>query len=105
MVAQKTIEKFNNYLKEYQVYTNTYNNDVLPPNQVYEQISKLPVISTPLTFNSSTIESLQNNGDVGLIPSEIRNKLIDLKRQQNLTTRRAEYTDDGKNGVIQNLNP
>jgi hypothetical protein len=105
IVAKQTIEKFNNYLKEYEVYTNTYNKDVLTPNQVYEQISKLPVISTPLTFNSSTIESLQNSGDVGLIPSEIRNKLIDLKRRQNLTTKRAEYTDDGKNGVIQNLNP
>jgi len=105
MVATKIIEKFNNYLKEYEVYTDIYNKDVLTPYHVYEQISILPVISTPLTFNSSTIESLQNSGDIGLIPSEIRNKLIDLKRLQNLTTRRAEYTDDGKNGVIQNLNP
>jgi len=105
MVSKQTIEKFNSYLNEYEVYTNTYNKDVLTPIQVYEQISKLPVISTPLTFNSSTIESLQNSGDVGLIPSNIRNRLIDLKRQQNLTTKRAEYTDDGKNGIIQNLNP
>ena len=105
MVAQQTIEKFNHYLTDYEVYTNTYNKTGLTPGQVYEQISKLPVISTSLTFNSSTLESLQNSGDIGLIPSQIRNKLIDLKRQQNLTIKRAEFTDDGKNGIIQNLNP
>ncbi len=105
MAAKQTIEKFNNYLNAYEVYTSNYYKNVLTPIQVYEQISKLAVISTPLTFNSSTIESLQNSGDVGLIPSHIRNRLIDLKRQQNLTTKRAEYTDDGKNGIIQNLNP
>jgi hypothetical protein len=103
--AKQTIEKFNNYLNEYGAYTNSYDKDILTPNQVYEQISKLPLISTSLTFNSSTIETLQSSGDVGLIPADIRNKLIDLKRHQNLITKRAEYTDEGKNGIIQNLNP
>jgi hypothetical protein len=68
-------------------------------------ISKLPVLSTRLTFNTSTIESLQNSGDIGLIPSKIRNRLIDLKREQELTVKHADYTDAGKNGIIQNLNP
>ena len=68
-------------------------------------ISKLPVLSTRLTFNTSTVESLQNSGDIGLIPSKIRNRLIDLKREQDLTIKHADYTDDGKNGIIQNLNP
>jgi hypothetical protein len=36
------------------------------PVQVYEQLSKLFLISTPLTFNTNTIESLQNTGDIGL---------------------------------------
>ena len=105
LFAKQTIEKFNNYLDDYETYKNSYDKVDLTPNQIYEQISKLSVMSTSLTFNSSTIETLQSSGDVGLIPAEIRNKLIDLKRHQNLITKRAEYTDEGKNGILQNLNP
>ncbi|MGB5264073.1 MAG: DUF6090 family protein [Lutimonas sp.] len=103
--ANQTIEKFNQYLEDFEAYTSSFDKGVLSPNEIYEQIAKLPVISTSLTFNSSTIETLQNSGDVGLIPAVIRNKLIDLRRQQDLIIKRAEYTDAGKNGIIQNLNP
>lgn len=105
IAARETIEKFENYLEEYDAYKNTFYDDTLTPNQVYEQISKLPVLSTRLTFNTSTIESLQNSGEIGLIPPAIRNRLIDLRRDQELTIQHAQYTDDGKNGIIQNLNP
>ncbi len=105
IAAEQTIEKFETYLKEYEVYKNTFYKDMLTPNQVYVQISKLPVLSTRLTFNTSTIESLQNSGEIGLIPPEIRNRLIDLRRDQDLSIQYAQYTDDGKNGIIQNLNP
>jgi hypothetical protein len=105
LFANQTIEKFNDYLNDYEAYNTSYDKDFLTPNQVYEQISKLSIMSTSLTFNSSTIETLQSSGDIRLIPAGIRNKLIDLKRQQNLIVRRAEYTDDGKNGILQNLNP
>jgi hypothetical protein len=56
-----------------------------------------------ITFNSSTIESLQNSGDIEIISPVIRNKLIDLRRYQNLTIKRSEYTDKGKNEVVQNV--
>jgi hypothetical protein len=101
--SKRTIDESSAYLKEYERYTDAYNKDVLTPIQVYEQISKLTLIATPLTFNTSTIESLQSTGDIGLIPSNIRNKLIDLKRLQNLTIKRFEDTDDGKNEIIQKL--
>ena len=101
----QTITKFDNYLKELEQYTSTYQSNVLEPIQVYQMISKLPVLSTRITFNTSTLESLQNSGDIGLIQSDIRNKLIDLKRAQDLTIKHADYTDNGKNDIIQNLNP
>ena len=34
-------------------------------------------------FNTNTIETLQSTGDIKLIPTQIRNMLIDLKRRQN----------------------
>ncbi len=100
---QSTIKDFNKYLKDYQEYTDSYNNGLLTPVQVYEQISKLPLISQPLTFNTSTIEALQNSGDIGLIPSDIRNRLIDLRRLQDITIKRFEDTDHGKNDLTQNI--
>ncbi|MDO1501252.1 DUF6090 family protein [Winogradskyella maritima] len=104
--AHQIIEKFDNYLNDLATYNNSYYQDsVLMPEEAYKQISKLPVLSTSFTFNSSTIETLQNSGDISLIPSEIRNRLIDLKRQQKLTIMRANYTNEGKNAIIQNLNP
>ncbi len=104
--AHQIIGKFNNYLNDLTTYTNSYYQDsVITPEEAYKQISELPVLSTSFTFNSSTIETLQNSGDISLIPSEIRNRLIDLKRQQELTIIRANYTNEGKNAIIQNLNP
>jgi len=100
---QSTIKDFNKYLKDYQEYTDSYNNGLLTPVQVYEQLSELPLISQPLTFNTSTIESLQNSGDIGLIPSDIRNRLIDLRRLQDITIKRFEDTDGGKNDLTQNI--
>ncbi|WP_170253284.1 DUF6090 family protein [Aequorivita antarctica] len=97
------LEESSAYLKEYESYTDGYHKDVLTPNQVYEQISKLDLETTPLTFNTSTIESLQSTGDIGLIPSNIRNRLVDLKRLQALTIKRFEDTDNGKSDITQNL--
>lgn len=37
-----------------------------------------------LKFNTNTIETLQSTGDIKLMPEKIRNKLIDLKNEQNV---------------------
>jgi len=105
LLVEQTIEKFRQYRKEYEDYCNSYLESELTPIQVFDNISKLPVSSTPLTFNSSTIESLQNSGEVSLLPSTIRNRLIDLRRLQDLTIKRSDFIDKGKNEVIQNLAP
>jgi hypothetical protein len=97
------LEESSIYLNEYKVYIDSYDKDVLNPIQFYEQISKLDLETPPLTFNTNTIESLQSTGDIGLIPSHIRNRLIDLKRLQTLTVKRFEDTDDGKSEITQNL--
>jgi hypothetical protein len=101
--AQNTIKDFSKYLKDYNEYLDLYINDMLTPIQAYEQISKLPLISQPFNFSTSTIESLQSSGDIGLIPPSIRNKLIDLRRFQNLTIERFEDTDNGKSDITQNV--
>jgi hypothetical protein len=101
--SEHNLEESIAYLKEYEMYTDSYNKQVLNPVEFYEQISKLDLETAPLTFNTNTIESLQSTGDIGLIPSDIRNRLMDLKRLQALTIKRFEDTDDGKSEITQNL--
>ncbi|SDR75233.1 hypothetical protein SAMN05216503_0750 [Polaribacter sp. KT25b] len=47
-----------------------------------------------IKFNVNTIETLQNTGDIKLIPTEIRNKLIDLKRLQDIQVNTASGNYD-----------
>ena len=99
-----TIDELSAQLSEYEGYINMYSREaVLTPNQVHDEISKLSLITNPLTFNTSTIESLQNSGDIRLIPASIRNRLIDLKRLQNLTISRFTSTQDGATDITQKL--
>ena len=101
--AKKIIKEFSDHQKDYKKYTSSYDKEVLTPIKAYEQISNLTLISSPLTFNTNTIESLQNSGDIGLIPSNIRNSLMNLRRLQNLTTKRFEDTNGGQSSITQKL--
>ena len=101
--AQNTYQEFSNQQKEYNDYLASYEKEGLTPIKAYEQISKLTLISTPPIFITNTIESLQNSGEIGLIPSIIRNKLMNLRHLQNLTIKRFEVTDAGQREIIQKL--
>lgn len=101
--VQNTIKEFSYHQKKYKDYLSLYDNEGLTPVKAYEQISKLSLISTPPIFNTNTIEALQNSGDIGLIPPFIRNKLMTLRRLQNLTIQRFEVTDSGQRSITQKL--
>ena len=101
--TQSIIEEFSNQQKEYNNYISSYDKKGLTPIKAYEQVSKLALIYSPITFNTNTIESLQNSGDIGLIPSHIRNKLMNLRRLQNITIKRFEDTSKGSQDITQKL--
>jgi len=101
--AQKTIEEYKNHQREYNNYLSSFDKEVLTPLKAYNTISKLALIITPIKFNTNTMESLQNSGDIGLIPSQIRNKLMNLKRLQNITIERFEDTNKGQQEITQKL--
>ena len=101
--TQSIIKEFSNQQKEYNNYISSYDKKGLTPIKAYEQVSKLALIYSPITFNTNTIESLQNSGDIGLIPSHIRNKLMNLRRLQNITIKRFEDTSKGSQDITQKL--
>ncbi|EDM43352.1 beta-lactamase [unidentified eubacterium SCB49] len=75
-------------------YIETYNEFIknLPAQESPEAIitsSKILEYTTTAytNFNTNTIETLQSTGDIKLIPTEIRNKLIELKNDQDMSYR------------------
>jgi len=87
-------EKGKNYIEEfstvidsnlvrYEAYEAIYDEKDLTLNEALEGLmgKGFSGIKT-IDFPSNTISTLQNTGDIKLIPSQIRNKLIDLQKRK-----------------------
>ena len=96
------INEFENYNQNYLDNLENYADENSTLDKLYDILIKLKITSSALTFNSSTMETLLNSGDIGLIDPVLRNKLIDLKRLQDLTIKRFDFTNEGKNQIVQN---
>ncbi|WP_412559448.1 hypothetical protein [Winogradskyella sp. MIT101101] len=101
--TNEIIKLFEKDRKEYNTYLEIYSATDLSPSQVYDHLMTLNIISTPLSFNSNTIESLRSSGEIILIPLTIRNKLIDVFRFQEEILKNSEFSDKGKNNMLQDL--
>jgi len=97
------IKEFEAYDQNYLDNLENYADESITIEKLYDILIGLKVISSALTFNSSTMESLLNSNDIGLIDPVLRNKLIDLKRLQDLTIKRFDFTNEGKNQIVQNV--
>ena len=80
---EETISLLDSTINSYHVYLETYKEPDLNFDQAFNNILLLDIKSKVISFNTNTIESLESTGDIKLIPTAIRNKLIDLKRYQN----------------------
>jgi hypothetical protein len=94
------IQYYKDGISEYEEYKKMFLSNNLSPSQVFENIRELDKASRALTFNSSTIETLQNSGEIVLVPSSLRNKLIDLKRYQEVVKKSSETNNNGKNDLL-----
>ena len=80
-IDEKIIE-LNASITLYEDYLNTYKTPNLTMNEVLNNQNKLDFITTTIRFQNSTISSLENTGEIKLIPSDLRKKLTDFKRDQ-----------------------
>ena len=101
--STKTIEQFNRLREEYNNYRNEFYSNNLTVKEVYEKLLNLNFESVSITFSSNTTETLQNSGEMVLIPSEIRNKLIDLKNFQNTIKANSLANNLQKNNITQKV--
>ena len=101
--STKTIKQFNKLREEYDNYRNEFYSKNLTVKEVYEKLLNLNFESVSITFSSNTTETLQNSGEMVLIPSEIRNKLIDLKNFQNTIKANSLANNLQKNNITQKV--
>ena len=99
----QTLSKFEQQRKAYQNYLDKFKTSQFTLTSIYEDLLHLNTESYALYFNTSTIESLQNSGEIVLIPPLLRNKLLDLKRMQQKITRDESLDNRAKTGVTERL--
>ncbi|MDO7173536.1 DUF6090 family protein [Mariniflexile sp. AS56] len=89
-------KKMDSSVLKYNDYRDSFNKPNLTAVEILHNQNKLNYKSKLIRFHSNTISTLENTGDIKLLPSEIRNILIDLKQLQELTIKTAEFNDQGK---------
>ncbi len=92
---QSRIDQYNDYL-------DTYKKPNLSINEVLNNQNKLNFTTDNIRFQSSTIVSLESTGDIKLIPINLRNKLTDLKRTQDLI---IEFANANYAYYMDNISP
>ena len=78
------LEMYGNRVSRYKTYLESFKKPNLSPEEVIQNLLKLDFTVDHIRFQSNTMVSLENTGDIKLIPIDLRNRLIDLKRRQEL---------------------
>ena len=103
LFAKNIIAKFEAQREVYNDYLKKFSESKLTVKRMHKELAALNMESFALNFNTSTIESLQNSGEIVLIPPLLRNKLIDLRRQQKKITQDEILDNRGKTGITERL--
>ena len=83
---EKTISHLDSVSNDISTYYESFKEPNLSLEQVMTNLFKWDFWNIlTIRFNTNIIESLENTGDIKLIPTDIRNKLIDLKQFQDRT--------------------
>jgi len=101
--AKSTIKKFERQRETYQDYLKIFDDSKLSAKEMFQELCKLNMESFAINFNTSTIESLQNSGEIVLIPPVLRNRLVDLRRAQQKVTYDESLDNRGKTGIAERL--
>ena len=78
------INLYNSRIIDYEIYVEGYKKPNLLVKEVLQTQNKLNFATDNIIFQNSTIETLENTGNIKLIPIDIGNRLTELKRSQEL---------------------
>ncbi|MBT8297716.1 MAG: hypothetical protein KJO52_05225 [Maribacter sp.] len=101
--ANFIINKFEGQRKAYTDYLESFSSTKITRKSMYRKLLELNMEGYPINSNSSIVESLQNSGEIVLLPQSIRNRLINLRRQQNKIIVDEGLDNRGRMGVMERL--
>ncbi len=101
--ANFIINKFEGQRKAYTDYLESFSSTKITRKSMYRKLLELNMEGYPINSNSSIVESLQNSGEIVLLPQSIRNRLINLRRQQNKIIVDESLDNRGRMGVMERL--
>ena len=101
--ANFIINKFEHQRKAYQEYLERFNTTKITRENMLRELLLLNTEGYPINSNSSFIESLHNSGEMALIPQRIRNRLIDLRRQQQKIIVDEGLDNRGRVGIVERV--
>ena len=87
IILDISIVSLNNYFQNLK-------NPNLKPIQLIKQLKKVEFNFEYISFNSNTIETLESTGEIKIIPENIRNLIIELKREQEFISQLASGNYD-----------
>ncbi|NRD19205.1 hypothetical protein HNV08_04025 [Winogradskyella eckloniae] len=79
---------------KFRAFKDIYNQPNLPLNKIISENRKLAWKFYNVQFKSNTIQTLQNTGDIKLIPPIIREQLIRLEKYKEQTENVSKYNND-----------
>jgi hypothetical protein len=101
--ANFIINKFEGQRKAYTDYLESFSSTKITRKSMYRKLLELNMEGYPINSNSSIVESLQNSGEIVLLPQSIRNRLINLRRQKNKIIVDESLDNRGRMGVMERL--
>ncbi|WP_405574183.1 DUF6090 family protein [Winogradskyella sp. Asnod2-B02-A] len=79
---------------KFRAFKEIYNQPNLPINKIISKVRNLAWPLYNVQFKSNTINTLQNTGDIKLIPPTIREQLISLEKYKEQTEKVSKYNND-----------
>ena len=70
-------------------YFSNFETSDIQPIELINELAKVELTFKYMYFNTNTIQTLESTGDIKLIPENIRNPLIELKRDQDRISQSA----------------
>ncbi|MFD2098312.1 DUF6090 family protein [Flagellimonas iocasae] len=101
--ANFIINKFEEQRQAYREYLERFADEKISRKTMYNMLLQLNMEGFPINSNTSITESLQNSGEIVLIPQAIRNKLISLQRLQQKITVDEGLDNRARMGVNERL--
>lgn len=69
-------------INAYENYEAKFNSTEMTGTEIMAELGGISIATNTLTFKNNTIKVLISTGDIKLIPHELKNKIVDLNREQ-----------------------